>query len=133
MTMKHCLLTTLLAGTVAAQAADYQYLTIQKNDGTAQSLTAIGLTITYSNGSLTATNGSESATFALTDVKSMFFSNTKETTLIEATAADLDDPETEIYDLSGRKIGNGASSTNTLRKGIYIFKKGNTTTKKYVK
>jgi hypothetical protein len=52
-----------------------------------------------------------------------------------ATADDLNDSETCIYDLSGRLIAPRTSNleTTNLRPGLYIFKKGNTTTKKYVK
>ena len=122
----------ILCGTMAAQAVDYQYLNIEKTDGTAQSLTAEGLEISYSNGNLIATNGTEQATFALTTLKRMYFSNDKTTTAIEtveATAADWNDATTEIYDLSGRRLPQGKKPA----RGLYIFKKGNTTTKKYVK
>lgn len=122
----------VLSGIVAAQAADYQYLNIEKTDGTTQSLTALGLNITYSGTALTAKNGTEQTTIALTDLKRMFFSNTKAeggTTGIEATAADWDDTETEIYDLRGHRLPQGTKPA----RGLYIFKKGNTTTKKIVK
>lgn len=81
---------------------------------------------------LTATNGSEKATIALSDLKRMYFTNTKsnsETTAIEATATDWGNTETIIYDLRGHRLPQGIKPTP----GIYIFKKGNTTTKKYVK
>lgn len=129
---KSMFLAMVLSGTVAAQAADYQYLNIEKTDGTTQSLTALGLNITYSGTALTAKNGTEQTTIALTDLKRMFFSNTKAeggATGIEATAADWDDAETEIYDLRGHRLPQGTKPA----RGLYIFKKGNTTTKKIVK
>jgi hypothetical protein len=129
---RNALSSLLLILTAAAQAADYEYLTIEKNDGTTQSLTAIGLKLTYGSSTITATNGSEQATFALSDLKRMYFSNTKGTTAIdtvEATANDWDDTETEIYDLRGHRLPQGIKPA----RGLYIFKKGNTTTKKYVK
>lgn len=129
---KSIFIAMVLSGTVAAQAADYQYLNIEKTDGTTQSLTALGLNITYSGTALTAKNGTEQTTIALTDLKRMFFSNTKAeggTTGIEATAADWDDTETEIYDLRGHRLPQGTKPA----RGLYIFKKGNTTTKKIVK
>jgi hypothetical protein len=55
---RNALSSLLLMLTVAAQAADYEYLTIEKNDGTTQSLTAIGLKLTYGSSTITATNGS---------------------------------------------------------------------------
>ena len=133
--MKRNLLTALiLTGTLtAAQATDYQYLTLEKTDGSTQTLTATGLTLTYNNGKLTATNGSEQATIALTELKRMYFTNEQTTTTaiesVEATADDWNDAETEIYDLSGRRLPQGMKPA----KGLYIFKKGNTTTKKYVR
>ena len=122
----------MMAGTLAAQAANYQYLNIEKTDGTTLSLTAFGLNITYSGTELTAKNGTELTTVALTDLKRMYFTNTKvegETTGIEATAADWNYGETEIYDLRGHRLPQGTKPA----RGIYIFKKGNTTMKKMVK
>ena len=122
----------LAAGTVTTQAADYKYLTIEKKDGTAVSMTAQGLSITYADGSMKAVNGAESASFTLSDLKRMYFSNTKadgDATAIEATAADWNDAETEIYDLSGRRLPQGTKPA----RGLYIFKKGNITTKKFVR
>jgi hypothetical protein len=69
-----------------ARAADYQYLVIAASDGTEQALTASGLTITFSDGKLVATSSSATvATIALSDLASMYFSNTD--TGIEDTAA----------------------------------------------
>ena len=122
----------ILAGTLTAQAADYQYLTIEKSDGTATSLTAVGLNISYSDTQLTATNGQETATFTLSEVSRMYFSNTKQGTatgISEATAEDWNDTATEIFDLSGRQLPQGKKPA----RGLYIFKKGNTTIKKHVK
>lgn len=120
----------ILAGTLSAQAADYQYLTIEKTDGTATSLTAVGLNITYSDTQLTATNGTEAATFTLSEVNRMYFSNTREDTAtgIADTIGDIAQ-DAEVYDLNGRRIPQGT----TLRHGVYIVKQGNTTKKITVK
>ena len=125
-----------LLGTLAAQAADYQYLTIEKKDGTALSMTAIGLNITYVNGKMTATNGTETATLALTELSRMFFSNTKDATAI-ATIEDLQ-PETAatVYDLSGRLVASEvmpSALSSQLRKGVYIVKQNTKTVKIQVK
>lgn len=129
-------LTSLLA--VAAmqsiQAADYDYLTIVETDGTRTSLTAVGLTITFSDGSLVATNAntSETKTVSLTNLASLNFSTTNETTTgissIEAEGFNLGEAEA-IYDLSGRQIPEGTS----LTRGIYIIKKGGITRKIQIK
>lgn len=70
-----------------ARAADYQYLVIAASDGTEQALTASGLTITFSDGKLVATSSSSATvtTIALSDLASMYFSNTD--TGIEDTTA----------------------------------------------
>lgn len=129
-------LTSLLA--VAAmqsiQAADYDYLTIVETDGTRTSLTAVGLTITFSDGSLVATNAntSETKTVSLTNLASLNFSTTNETTTgissIEADGFNLGEAEA-VYDLSGRQIPEGTS----LTRGIYIIKKGGITRKIQIK
>lgn len=129
-------LTSLLA--VAAmqsiQAADYDYLTIVETDGTRTSLTAVGLTITFSDGSLVATNAntSETKTVSLTNLASLNFSTTNETTTgissIEAEGFNLGEAEA-VYDLSGRQIPEGTS----LTRGIYIIKKGGITRKIQIK
>ena len=125
-----------LLGTLAAQAADYQYLTIEKKDGTALSITAVGLNITYADGKMTATNGTETATLALTDLSRMFFSNSKEATAI-AAIEDLQ-PETAatVYDLSGRLVANEvlpSALSSQLRKGVYIVRQNTKTVKIQVK
>lgn len=125
-----------LLGTLAAQAADYQYLTIEKKDGTALSMTAVGLNITYANGRMTATNGTETATLALTELSRMFFSNTKDATAI-ATIENLQ-PETAatVYDLSGRLVASEvmpSALSSQLRKGVYIVRQNTKTVKIQVK
>ena len=138
--MKHYLLATLLlAATLTTSAATYDYLVFETSDGTQLSMTADGMKLTYNDGMLTATNGSVTQTFTTSALSRMFFSNAKQgddaTAISMATADDLNDSETCISDLSGRLIAPRTSNleTTNLRPGLYIFKKGNTTTKKYVK
>lgn len=125
----------ILCGTLAAQAADYQYLNIEKNDGTALSLTAIGLDMTYKDGNLVATNGSETATIALTDISRMFFSNTKDVTAIADITTIADDGEATVYNLAGRRLAEGRMQEvkTQLRKGVYIVKLNSKTLKVQVK
>ena len=134
--MKNYLLLTLLLATIGVEAADYQFLNIEKTDGTQQSITAVGLTLNYSGETLTATNGSESYTFTLSELNRMYFSNDE----VQASTGDdvvnaitdIDnaaDTETEIYDMNGRQI----PVSEKLRKGVYIFKNGNKTKKVIVK
>ena len=124
-----------MIGVLTAQAADYQYLTIEKNDGTQQSLTAVGLTISYSATAMTATNGSETTTIALSELNRMYFSNTKDATAISDISSLQQDEEATIYDLSGRQIAEGRLSTvkPLLRKGVYLVKQQGKTIKIQVK
>ena len=120
----------ILAGTLTAQAADYQYLTIEKSDGTATSLTAVGLNISYSDTQLTATNGQETATFTLSEVSRMYFSNTKQDTATGISEVNaLPDSNAEVYDLQGHRLPQGAR----LRKGVYLIKENGKTRKVTVK
>lgn len=125
----------ILCGTMATQAIDYQYLTIEKNDGTAQTLTAVGLNITYKDGKLMATNGSESATLALTDISRMFFTNTKDATAIADITTIKDDGDATVFDLAGRQVAEGRMQDvkALLRTGVYIIKLNSKTLKVQVK
>lgn len=126
----------LIAGTLTVQADDtYQYLTIEKNDGTSLSLTAVGLTISYNETTLTATNGSETATLTLSELSRMYFSNTKETVGISDINALEPDVTATVYDLRGHLIAEGALSAikERLRKGVYLVKQNERTAKIVVK
>lgn len=124
----------LAAISITTHAADYTYLTLVEQDGTKTSLTAIGLTITFSDGNLVATNSitSESKTIPLSNFVSMNFSNNSESTTgintIESESFSISDADA-IYDLAGRQI----SSYAPLAKGIYIIKKGSVTRKIQIK
>jgi hypothetical protein len=116
----------MMAGMLTAQADNFTYLTIEKTDGTAQSLTAVGLNLSYSGGNLIATNGTESATIALTEVSRMYFSNEQAaTTGISTVNTNTQQPTPNtlpdgIYNLQGHRVAE-LSQRSTLRKGIYII------------
>ena len=123
------LISLAMAAVLSIKAADYTYLTLVEQHGTKTSLTAVGLTITFSDGNLVAINAntSETKTIALSDLASMNFSTSNETTgisSIETEGFNLSDADA-VYDLTGRRIPSNAS----LSKGIYIIKKGNITRK----
>ena len=159
--MRKVLFTTLLllAATLTAGADTYNYMVFEASDGTQLSMTADGLKLVYNDGTLTAISGNVSRTFAVSDLNRMFFSDTMQgtdATAIQeikvatpgqgATTPDQgattpDDSSSgslgslasqgyEVYDLSGRRV---ATSGTQLKPGLYIFKKGNTTTKRYIK
>ena len=74
--MKKLLILTMLAAlTMGARAAEYNYLVFTLNDGTTQSVSATDLNITFANGNLTATSGSNTVTIALSNLTKMEFSN----------------------------------------------------------
>ena len=140
--MRKVLFTTLLllAATLTASAATYKYMVFEANDGTQLSMTSDGLKLVYNDGTLTAISGDVSRTFTVSDLNRMFFSETMQgsdataiqeisvaTTPVDASS---DYSDYEVYDLSGRRI---PTSGTQLKPGLYIFKKGNTTTKRYIK
>ena len=129
---KSLLLFITLLGMATVQAEDYKYLTIVGIDGTKTSLTAIGLSISFSDTQLTAKNAytDETTTIALTNLASMNFSNTDETTGIHTIQAnEMNEKSDAVYNLQGEQLPDNA----TLSKGIYIIKKGNETLKVIVK
>ena len=113
---------------------DYTYLTIVQQDGTKTSLTAVGLSMKFADGNLTVNNAytDESKTIALSNLVSMNFSNSNETTGISDIKtngnAGLDGAEA-IYTLQGQRIPEGKQ----MPKGVYIIKKGNVTQKLQVR
>ena len=108
--MKRALTAILLAGILTAQAADYQYLTIEKTDGTALSLPAIGLTISYADNNLTAVNGTEGTTIAMSDVNCMYFSETPSGTTTSTDVAVADNTVEVVY--------NGSTATVNVASNI---------------
>jgi len=152
----------LLAATLTAGADTYNYMVFEASDGTQLSMTADGLKLVYNDGTLTAISGNVSRTFAVSDLNRMFFSDTMQGTDATAiqeikvatpgqaattpgqgattpddsssgslgSLASLASQGYEVYDLSGRRV---ATSGTQLKPGLYIFKKGNTTTKRYIK
>ena len=104
-------------------AADYKYLVIETNDGTAYSLTAIGQTITFPNGNLVSSDGT---TIPLTALSKMYFSETSGISEMNSTSAA--EGSVTVYTTTGALIGmfdNAAAAKNTLRKGVYVMKSSN--------
>ena len=112
---------TMMMGTLAIHAADYTYLTFETTDGAKASVSVGNLTLSISGTTLTA--GSQS--FTLSNLSKMYFSTSDETTtgIEEITNAALDET-TVIYDLQGHKV-----TKEQMRKGVYIVKTKNRTSK----
>ena len=117
---KFFLLLTILVGTLTVQAEDYTYLTFETTDGAKASVAVADLTLTISGTTLTA--GTQS--FTLSNLSKMYFSNTDETTGIEAITSATLDEDTDIYDLQGHKVTKAQ-----MQKGVYIVKTKNRTYK----
>ena len=129
--LRKVILSMMAAGVLTAQADSFSFLTIEKTDGTAQSLTAVGLTINYSNGNLVAT-------IALTDISRMYFSNEQAitsaiSTVNTSTPTSETNPQSDgIYNLQGHRVAS-LSQRSSLRKGIYIIVENGQTKKVQVK
>ena len=125
--LKTILLTAVLVISFATiKAEDYKFFTIEKTDGTSQTMTAVGLTINYTDGYLVAQNGNETTKILLSDLKRMYFTN-------EAAAisniTDEKASNNETYDMQGRRI----TDKPLMNRGIYIIKKDGKTQKVFVK
>jgi len=107
------MLLAVIIGMLTAQAADYTYLTLETTDGAKISVEASSLTITISG--TTLTTGGQS--FTLSNLSKMYFSNSNETTGIEAISTEELNEALEVYDLNGRKV-----QKDQLRKGVYVIK-----------
>ena len=120
------ILSLLSVLTFGMKAADYNYLVFTLTDGSTQSIAAMGTSISMSDGTLTATNGSTIVTIPLTNLAKMAFSNDPGTTGIEAIDTEFltMDENVTIYDLQGRRVAK-----SQLRQGIYIVKNGEKTYK----
>ena len=145
--MKRILLLLMCLPAFAAQAQDYGYLTFRTADGTEQSIAAAGLKITFADGKMLATAGTETLDIALSDLASMFFAS--ERTGIDKVGADdaaalhwrVDegglhaaaadgDTMIRLYDASGKAVASGRGTLSAkLAKGIYVMKAAGQTIK----
>lgn len=131
--MKKLFLTLVVAvaTVMTANASGYEYLTIQKSDGTMISLASSGLTITFENGNLIATQDGETTTLELNSLSKMFFA---ETTDIQMPSNALETGD--VFDLQGRRVASKMqlkNLQNQLPKGIYIVKNGQKNVKVTIK
>ena len=117
-------------GLAVVRAEDYAYLTIVGADGGKTSLTAVGLTLSFSDDNLVARNAytDESLTLPLSSLASMNFSNDDETTGIAPVHA-VTSGDDAVYTIQGLRLPVGTP----LKKGIYIVRKGSKTQKVQVR
>lgn len=128
--MKKIVIITILLGAVlTASADDYAYLNIVRSDGSAITLPASGVTLTFEDGYLVT--GDEK--ILLSELSVMRFSNEAIGTAIDQLeggneAFSLSEADA-VFDLSGRQMPKDFQ----LPKGVYIVKKGNTVKKSQVR
>ena len=114
----------MMAGTLAAHADDYPYLTFELTDGTKTSVDVTSLSLSISGTTLTA--GDQS--FTLSNLSKMYFSADDQTTDIQHITITNWDKVSEIYDLNGRKV-----TKDQIQRGVYIVKSKNKICKVVVK
>ena len=121
--MKKRLLTmSVLAALSGHMMADeFGYMVFTLNDGTMKSITANGLTLSFTDGNLSAKSGNNELTIPLNSLKVMAFSKNGVTAIGDTMA---DDDSEEIYDLQGNRVTRAE-----MRKGVYIIKTKNRTYK----
>ena len=126
-----------MVGAIAANADDYPYLTVEKSDGTCQSVAVEGLTLCFDNGSLVATSGSQSYSFTLTDLKRMYFSTSEVISDIQHLTPDTQQScAVEVFTPDGVSLGqydNLKAAQGALSQGLYIFKTNGKTLKVMVR
>lgn len=131
--MKALLLTIFMAmGAVSASAQSYNFLTLQQTNGDEQSLSISGLKITFSDGNLVATNGTETATIPLESMQKMYFA-AQATGIAQATdnvtvsakivggkllVSAPAGSQVQVYSVDGRQLSTEA----TFTKGVYVVR-----------
>lgn len=131
--MKKKLLTLSLACLpfVAANADTYPYLSFETQDGTTRSVSVESLAITFSDGKLLASNGTDSYEISVASLSRMYFS-TDNLTGISTVKSGETSGNMEVYSLSGVRIGTFASAEalrSGVSAGVYIVKSNGKTLK----
>jgi hypothetical protein len=136
--MKKWTLTLLAAAALEAQAGDYtyKYLVLTDAQGNTTSVSTDGLTLRVPDGNLVATNSLGTATFALSQLASMAFSESATSAVTAINALPGNDAPIEAFTTGGVSMGTFGSMSQlraTLSKGVYIVKQNGTTKKITVK
>lgn len=134
----------------ALQAADYGYLALRQADGTLTTLAADGLRITFADGQLLATQGTQTATLPLSSLDAMYFTTQATTAIASARSASpsvrvsgssvvvsaREGAEASLHRLDGVRVarltasGSGAETLGAnLQAGVYIVKVDGQTSK----
>ena len=117
------LIGTCLYG-VMAHADSYPYFTFQKSDGSTVTMESTSLTMTFSDGKLIASNGTDSQELTVSDLLKMYFSEDGATGIQNVDVSDADG-EVEVFSLQGVSYGTFGtlqSFKNSAEPGVYIVK-----------
>lgn len=127
--MKKYLLSAILAVISIGVYAEYNRLVFSTINGEEQSIGVKDLNITYLNGEMIATSGSELVKIPLISLKSMEFSDINSVGSVSFS----DNSNVTIYSVNGICLGTFESHSNALNGlpfGIYILKSKNGETSK---
>lgn len=128
--MRIFLLSFLLSlSALAMQGADFTYLTFQTEDGSEYSVVASGLSISFQDGNLVASDGTS---LPLTNLRKMYFSNASN---ISGLAGEKANGMVTVYNLQGKLLGSYPSlseATAAMGKGLFLIKEENGKTQKKV-
>ena len=105
----------------AASAYDYPYMNFVGNDDTILTLAVNEMTFEFSNGNMIVTNSAGEHTFALTEMKKMYFT---ESSGLSQLWEDVDE-NVEVFSESGVSMGrfkNTRQALQALESGVYIIK-----------
>lgn len=122
-----------LAFGLTASAQSYSYLTFRQANGSEKSISTSGLKLTFADGNLVATNGTETVTYALSDMAKMYFSTTT-TAISQAETGNVSaaivngtlqvnapaGTRVSVYAIDGREMPHEG-----LTSGAYVVKVGN--------
>lgn len=128
---KFLLLMMMLASVAVAHAGDYDYLLLVSKDNTSTAFLSSGLTITFSEGTLTVSSNGETQSFAVANLSKMVFGSNGSTG-IQAISDEIGTGEVSVYLLSGVLYGryeNFFVAKSKLQKGVYIVKSKSKTLK----
>ncbi|MBO4316178.1 MAG: hypothetical protein J5867_09510 [Prevotella sp.] len=127
--MKRYLLAAIIMvlSSLTLHAEDYTYLTLQTKDGTTYSLAVSGLSITFSNGYMVASDGTS---LQLSSLSKMYFSTSSDIHQLKMESAE---GNVLVFNDSGVLLGTFPTldrALSSLGKGLYVIKKSNGETNK---
>ena len=115
---KTLLLLFVLSQYLVAGAVTYDYLTFDQSNGTSTSVPTEGLTITFNNGNLVASDGT---TIALSSISKMYFSDTSS---IHYQSTTIAEGPVDVFSITGNHVGtfdSGTTIKDKLPKGVYLM------------